>query len=72
MKSVIDLKSITSASGSLIINATDYSALALIDIASDLKDGATLTLKNVRIMSVLDLKKISLAAKGKVIFDLSQ
>lgn len=71
MKTLLDLKMIAAAGGSIIVDATPYTSLDLKMVASELKDNATLLIKKADKFSSLDCKAIVSGASGKVTFDFS-
>lgn len=71
MKSALELRGIAQAGGHLIVDANNYSALEMKGIASNLSNGATLTIKNADKYSALECKGIASAAPGRVSLDFS-
>ena len=68
MRSTMDLKRVASAGGGLILDCTKYSALDIKAIAGVAK--GPLILKHVNDLSAMDMKSITAAGNGQVIFDL--
>ena len=66
-----DLKTIALAGANLIVDAKEYSAYDLKNVAASLFENATLTIKGASQFSAYDLKTIASAAPGKVCFDFS-
>lgn len=67
---VLDLKGIAGAGGSIILNAQNYTPLDLKGIASVGKQsGATLIIKGANKLTSLDCKGIASCNPGHVIFD---
>ncbi|MNB56955.1 hypothetical protein D3C87_1149190 [compost metagenome] len=72
MFSVLDLRGIAAAGGSLTLNAAGFSSLDLRGLAAAGKNtGAQLVLKNVAAFSSLDLRGIAAASPGNVHFELA-
>ena len=71
MKSALDLKGIAQVGGNLVVDATNYTAFDLKGVASVLRNGTTLTIKNADKYAALDCKGIAAAAPGQVILDFS-
>jgi hypothetical protein len=68
--SVMDLRSIASAGGGMILDASKYSCMDLKSIASAAGGmKAQLTLRNLSHLSVLDLRAIASAGTGCVVLD---
>lgn len=71
MLSVLDLRGIASAGGSLTLSAAGFSSLDLRGIAAAGQNTKSqLVLTNVKAFSALDLRGIAAASPGNVHFDL--
>lgn len=73
-KSVLELKSIISAGGSIVINAQDYMPLELKSLASStrINDGK-IYIKNAHKLTTLACKNIVLSGnQGNIIFDFTE
>lgn len=68
MRSTMDLKRAAAAGAGFILDGSKYSAMDLKAIVSNAK--ATITIKNVKDLSAMDMKAIAAAGNGHVIFDL--
>ena len=64
----LELISIATASGSLELDAKNYTKLELISIAKSLSNGATLSLRNAGSKTKLELISIAKAKTGAVSF----
>lgn len=71
MKTSLELKGIAQAGGILVVDANKYTGLELKGVASVLRQGTTLTIKNADKLSSLECKGIAAAAPDQVIFDFS-
>lgn len=69
---VLDLKSIASSGGGMILDAKRYTTFDLKSIASSASGKqATIILKNLDGKTTFDLKSIASSGKGCVVFDFS-
>lgn len=68
--SMLDLKSIVTKGGGIVIAANKVSALDLKSLATKSgESGAKITVKNPHALSALDLKSIATKGNGNVTFD---
>jgi hypothetical protein len=68
--SILDLKSIASKGGGMVLDATKISVLDLKSIASKASETqAQIIIKKPQILSVLDMKSIASKGNGCIIFD---